>query len=79
MEVVLVIEVLWRIMEKIYCDCGIIVVVEVDFMVKFWGECQDFEEMVGNFVDNVCKWVMFRVEIEVLVEILVQVGVGLWF
>ena len=35
---------------------------------KFRGERQDLEEMVGNLVDNACKWAQSRVSIEVLKE-----------
>src|SRR5262249_43707975 len=31
----------------------------------FRGERQDLEEMVGNLVDNACKWAASRVSIEV--------------
>ena len=42
--------------------------VEADAAAKFRGERQDVEEMVGNLVDNACKWAESRVFIEVLVE-----------
>src|SRR5207244_3611343 len=32
------------------------------------GERQDLEEMVGNLVDNACKWAASQVFIEVLVD-----------
>ena len=35
---------------------------------RFRGERQDLEEMVGNLVDNACKWAQSRVAIEVLAE-----------
>jgi signal transduction histidine kinase len=35
---------------------------------RFQGEKQDLEEMVGNLVDNACKWASSRVAIEVLLE-----------
>ena len=34
----------------------------------FRGERQDLEEMVGNLVDNACKWASSRVAIEVMLE-----------
>jgi signal transduction histidine kinase len=37
-------------------------------VAKFRGERQDIEEMVGNLVDNACKWAESRVFVEVLVE-----------
>src|SRR5262249_43066916 len=36
--------------------------------VRFHGERQDFEEMLGNLVDNACKWANSRVELEVFAE-----------
>jgi signal transduction histidine kinase len=35
---------------------------------KFRGERQDLEEMIGNLVDNACKWAQSRVAIEVTYE-----------
>ena len=67
-EVAPVIEALRRTMEKIHRDRGIVIEVEADASAKFRGERQDIEEMVGNLVDNACKWAELRVFIEVLVE-----------
>jgi signal transduction histidine kinase len=36
--------------------------------VRFRGEQQDLEEMVGNLVDNACKWAQSRVSIEAFAE-----------
>jgi signal transduction histidine kinase len=55
-------------MEKIHRDRGITIEVEADAQAKFRGERQDLEEMVGNLVDNACKWATSHVFIEVLVE-----------
>jgi signal transduction histidine kinase len=35
---------------------------------RFRGEQQDLEEMIGNLVDNSCKWAQSRVAIEVLAD-----------
>ncbi|MEW6643324.1 MAG: sensor histidine kinase [Pseudomonadota bacterium] len=67
-EVVPVIEGLRRTMEKIHRDRDIAVEVDGDVQPKFRGERQDLEEMVGNLVDNACKWARSRVEIEILAE-----------
>jgi signal transduction histidine kinase len=67
-EVAPVIEALRRTMEKIHRDRGIVIDVEADASAKFRGERQDLEEMVGNLVDNACKWAESRVFVEVLVE-----------
>jgi signal transduction histidine kinase len=67
-EVAPVIEALRRTMEKIHRDRDIGIEVEAETSAKFRGERQDIEEMVGNLVDNACKWAESRVFIEVLVE-----------
>ena len=67
-EVAPVIEALRRTMEKIHRDRGILIEIEADAAAKFRGERQDIEEMVGNLVDNACKWAELRVFVEVLVE-----------
>ena len=67
-EVAPTIEALRRTMEKIHRDRGIAIDVEADATARFRGEKQDLEEMVGNLVDNACKWADSRVFIEVLVE-----------
>ena len=67
-EIAPVIEALRRTMEKIHRDRDIVIDVEADASAKFRGERQDVEEMVGNLVDNACKWAESRVFIEVLVE-----------
>ncbi|MET0677738.1 MAG: sensor histidine kinase [Bradyrhizobium sp.] len=70
------IEALRRTMEKIHRDRDITVVVEADPSAKFRGERQDLEEMVGNLVDNACKWAASQVLIEVAVEPPAEAGTG---
>jgi len=67
-EVGPVVDALRRTMEKIHIDRGVAIDVTVAPQAKFRGERQDLEEMVGNLVDNACKWAASRVSIEVLVE-----------
>src|SRR5258707_13733276 len=55
-------------MEKIHRDRGIVIEARADARARFRGERQDIEEMVGNLVDNACKWAESRVFVEVLVE-----------
>lgn len=64
-EVAPVIEALRRTMEKIHRGRGIAIEVDADAQARFRGERQDLEEMVGNLVDNACKWASSRVTIEV--------------
>src|ERR1700757_5202088 len=54
-----------RTMEKIHHDRGIAIDVEAAENLRFRGERQDLEEMVGNLVDNACKWAKSRVAVEV--------------
>jgi len=62
-EVEPVIEALGRTMEKIHR--GIDIETSAPVAAKFRGERQDFEEMVGNLVDNACKWARAQVSIRV--------------
>jgi signal transduction histidine kinase len=55
-----------RTMEKIHHGRGIAIDVEATEEVRFRGERQDLEEMVGNLVDNACKWAKSRVAVEVV-------------
>jgi signal transduction histidine kinase len=75
-EVAPAIEALRRTMEKIHRDRGVVIAVEADTQAKFRGERQDLEEMVGNLVDNACKWASSRVFIEVGVQRPVEPGGG---
>jgi signal transduction histidine kinase len=65
-EVAPVVTALARTMEKIHRDRGIAIDVEAAPVAKFRGERQDLEEMIGNLVDNACKWAQSRVAIEVI-------------
>jgi signal transduction histidine kinase len=65
-EVAPVVTALARTMEKIHRDRGIAIDIEAQRETRFRGERQDLEEMIGNLVDNACKWAQSRVAIEVL-------------
>jgi signal transduction histidine kinase len=65
-EVAPVVTALARSMEKIHRDRGIAIDIETPRDTRFRGERQDLEEMVGNLVDNACKWAQSRVAVEVL-------------
>ena len=52
-----------RTMEKIHRDRGVRIISDVEGEINFHGEEQDLAEMVGNLVDNACKWAKSRVEI----------------
>jgi signal transduction histidine kinase len=57
-----------RTMEKIHRAREIAIDIDVPEHAQFRGEQQDLEEMVGNLVDNGCKWARSRVAIEVLAD-----------
>ena len=65
-EVVPVVTALTRTMEKIYHRRGVAIDLDAPTPVRFRGERQDLEEMVGNLVDNACKWAQMRVSVEVV-------------
>jgi signal transduction histidine kinase len=56
-----VLEALRRTLGRIYGERGIALEVATSPGLKFQGEKQDFEEMVGNLLDNACKWAGSRV------------------
>jgi len=63
-----VITALARTMEKLHRERHIAIALDVPEHVYFQGERQDLEEMIGNLVDNACKWAHSRVGIEVLAD-----------
>ncbi len=68
-DVAPVVTALARTMEKIHRDRGIAIEVRADDdKARFRGERPDLEEMIGNLVDNACKWAASRVAIEVMRE-----------
>jgi signal transduction histidine kinase len=48
---------------KIYRDKDLEIGVHIPEAARFRGERQDLEEMIGNLVDNACKWAAGRVAI----------------
>jgi signal transduction histidine kinase len=64
-DVAAVVTALARTMEKIHRDKNLTIEVHADDQARFRGERPDLEEMIGNLVDNACKWASSRVVIEV--------------
>jgi signal transduction histidine kinase len=57
-----------RTMEKIHHARGITIELDAPEDARFRGERQDLEEMIGNLVDNACKWAQSRVAVEAVAE-----------
>lgn len=58
-----------RTMEKIHRAKDLSIDIRAPEEARFRGERQDLEEMVGNLVDNACKWASGRVEVQVHAEV----------
>jgi signal transduction histidine kinase len=54
-----------RVMNRIHEDRHVTVSAEVAPGAQFRGEQQDFEEIIGNLVDNACKWAKSRITVSV--------------
>jgi signal transduction histidine kinase len=52
-----------RSMMRIHSDRGVSIGADLPPGAKFAGEQQDLEEIVGNLLDNACKWAKTRVEL----------------
>jgi signal transduction histidine kinase len=50
-----------RVIARIHAARGIVIDAECDDGLYFRGERQDLEEMLGNLIDNGCKWARSRV------------------
>jgi signal transduction histidine kinase len=63
-----VMQALVRTMEKAHPGKAVAFKMDASEDLRFQGEQQDLEEMVGNLVDNACKWAQSRVSVEVSTE-----------
>ncbi len=52
-----------RVIARIHNVRGIVIDAECDGSLYFRGERQDLEEMLGNLIDNGCKWARSRVRV----------------
>ena len=57
-----------RTMEKLHRERDIAIAVDMPEHAYFRGDQQDLEEMIGNLVDNACKWALSRVAVEVVAD-----------
>ena len=55
-DVLPVAEALQRALERIYQEKGIAILLDCPENARFQGERHDLEEMLGNLLDNACKW-----------------------
>jgi signal transduction histidine kinase len=62
-EVMPVVEDLRRALARLHADRGLVVEAAGDPALAFRGERQDLEEMLGNLIDNACKWGRSRVRV----------------
>jgi signal transduction histidine kinase len=58
-------------MEKIYQRRGVAIDLDAPTPVRFAANAR-IEEMVGNLVDNACKWAQMRVSVEVVPDTAAQ-------
>ena len=54
-----------RMLGKLFDEKGVAVVVKQGPPAVFRGEKQDLEEMLGNLMENACKWAHSRVEVAI--------------
>lgn len=60
-----VLEPLGRALERIHRDRNVTITIICPQDIRFAGERQDLEEILGNLCDNACKWAKGRVTVEV--------------
>jgi signal transduction histidine kinase len=60
-----VVEPLVRTLERINQEKGVAIAVSCPPDARFQGERQDLEEMLGNLLDNACKWARHAVRLNV--------------
>jgi signal transduction histidine kinase len=68
-ELLPVVEGLVRVMQRIHAQRGLAITVQPwPAALAFRGEAQDLQEMLGNLLDNACKWAAHLVEISAHVD-----------
>jgi signal transduction histidine kinase len=67
-EVFPVAEGIVRALERIYSERNLDLSVDCPATARFLGEKQDLEEMLGNLLDNACKWAASRVALTVVAD-----------
>ncbi|GAB3670483.1 sensor histidine kinase [Salinisphaera aquimarina] len=59
---------LQRTLQRLHGEAGLVIDVDCDDALVFAGESQDLEQMLGNLMDNACKWARGVIEVRVLRE-----------
>jgi signal transduction histidine kinase len=62
-EVVPVLDDLGRTLKRIHTARGVTIAIECADNLVFRGDRQDLEEMVGNLLDNACKWAVEKIHV----------------
>ncbi|PWC85223.1 hypothetical protein TSH100_16055 [Azospirillum sp. TSH100] len=52
-----------RVMRKLHAQAGLDITVDTPAGLLFAGEREDLDEMLGNLLDNACKWARGRVDV----------------
>ncbi len=65
-EIMPAVEPIQRALERIHRDKGVVIHTDCPAGLKFQGEKQDLEEMLGNLLDNACKWSKSNVYLSVV-------------
>jgi signal transduction histidine kinase len=60
-----VVERVVRTLERLYAERALQVEIDIEPGSEFAGEAEDLEELVGNLVDNACKWARGKVRVRV--------------
>ncbi len=63
-----VLQSLARTLQRINRDRDLTIKVEAPSTLRFRGERQDFEEMVGNVMDNACKWAKSNITVKAAIS-----------
>jgi len=58
-----VVDALVRLLNRLFVEKGVLVDGDIPSGEVFRGEKQDLEEMLGNLMENACKWAASRVEV----------------
>ncbi|HEV3333133.1 MAG TPA: ATP-binding protein [Bryobacteraceae bacterium] len=52
-----------RVLQRLYSDRGMLIEIDAPASRAFSGQREDLDEMLGNLLDNACKWARTRVKL----------------